>query len=341
LSKVDPWTDTTMSMKPLSPYRPASSSSVQVPATSMPVLAPTQQQHPLNRVHERLALLIPQMPLDVEGRVDAAYVRGALAVEGIDEQTLSIEGFTELLARCDVSPTGFLSFADFVLCLSRPHRKGPMCQTYDVSLRATRTASSPVPSPPGKSQQLAAANAAAASLSTRPREELSAEELAQMYARGARLHAGYLQPGLPRQEINSTEVPVTPEVLARAAGGKKTMPGPLSRPDGYRLDESGSYIGTLPGMEQRSSRPIDFYQEQLVGGRWVTTGGPSTSTGQEGTAAATMASDSTPGGGVAPSLQQSQAVASRDRRAMHVARGDAFVPSPSRAGPASGWRKFV
>merc|ERR1712196_385808 len=77
-----------------------------------------QDAHPLQIVYDRLAMVLPRMPRDAEGHIDSTYARAALAVEGIDEQVLSTAGFSMLLAYCDVSTTGFPSFADFILCFS-------------------------------------------------------------------------------------------------------------------------------------------------------------------------------------------------------------------------------
>ena len=377
-----------------------------------------QDEHPqprLMRIYKRLAVLVPKMPRDADGGADASYVRGALAVEGIDVDKLSLECLAELLARCDISATGFPSFGDFVMCFKRPQ---------DAAVIAAAAAAGSLSRE--DSELLAAEDAAAASarrareadalaqVYARRAEQLarvyakgnrSAEELAKIYARGARLHAGYLQPGLSRQ-MNTAEVPLTAEVLARVAGGERTMPGPLSRPDGYRLDESGSYMGILPGLEHHRAWGEEDYREELDNGNWVVLGGHERSddgdardasifggggvAGAGNAAGGTKGFGSAAGGGAIPDISDGntqyfatpggdgdwlktfgsmsggglmargnpasagEALANpmvggkpsntrkqSDRRAFHVAKGHAIVPSPNKAGPASSWRKFA
>ena len=83
-----------------------------------------------------------------------------LAAQGLE---LSLDGFAELLARCDLSPEGFPDFRDFVGCVQRPHREPPGAQpgypyptpnlnptpnptlTLTLSLPLTLTLSLPLP----------------------------------------------------------------------------------------------------------------------------------------------------------------------------------------------------
>ena len=84
--------------------------------------SPPPSGHPLAQVFAALADIVPQLPRDGEGGCDEVSMRDALAHFGLE---LSMDGFAELLARCDVSPTGFPPFADFMLCVSRPERNAP------------------------------------------------------------------------------------------------------------------------------------------------------------------------------------------------------------------------
>jgi hypothetical protein len=82
--------------------------------------------HPFFGAYQRLAAQVPFMPRDADGNADDGMVRSALMQEGFD---ISLDGFAELLARCDVAPEGFPAFEDFLLCLSRPHREPPPSET--------------------------------------------------------------------------------------------------------------------------------------------------------------------------------------------------------------------
>lgn len=95
------------------------------PPPAPPVMAtvpPEAAGHPLLPAFEALAQLVPNLPRDAQGGPEEGSVRNALAHVGVD---LSMDGFAELLARCDVSPTGFPPFSDFLLCVSRPARAPP------------------------------------------------------------------------------------------------------------------------------------------------------------------------------------------------------------------------
>jgi len=74
----------------------------------------------IKAAYDALCLEVPQLPRDGDGNVDEASMMGALARRGI---AISVDGFAELLARCDVSPHGFPSIADFVRCLERGPRE--------------------------------------------------------------------------------------------------------------------------------------------------------------------------------------------------------------------------
>jgi len=91
-------------------------------APSIPKAPAAPQGHPLSSAYEWLAALVPTLPRDAEGNADEPHVRACLSEAGID---ISEDGLAEMLARCDVSPTGFPPFSDFLLCLSRPHRELP------------------------------------------------------------------------------------------------------------------------------------------------------------------------------------------------------------------------
>ena len=325
-----------------------------------------QQQHPLQTVYQRLEPLFSQLPRDGEGNVDAIYARGALALEGLDDKVLSAAGLSRLLAYCDVSPSGFPSFGDFMMCLVPPEQglqrqiPVPTPSTFASWPPARPSSAVPVPVPPpsvGSSPRFMSHTqrdfrhaAQAAALTVSQPGSLSPEALAEMYARGARLHAGYLRSGLPRHGVNSTEKTLTAEVSARLPGGRAAMPGVQSRPDGYRLDESGSFKGILPGLEQHRGWPKEWneYREALEDGYWVVHGGPpdpdkAAADGQSGGINGAHGADDGLGGGAHwnwGGRGGAQGVQS-DRRARAVAKGEAVVPSPRKAGPATGWRKFA
>ena len=287
-----------------------------------------EDEHPLKLAYDRLTKLVPHMPKDADGFAIPEYVRAALAVEGFDGSALSVNGFAELLAAIDVSPQGFPSFGDFVLALSRPHRD----TNGNERLPTARPSTAPLvgrlsTTAPGRNSKVVALG--------------HHEQLASTYSRGARLHAGGLKPGLPRTGMSSTDVKITPEVLARVAGGEAAMPGPKSRPDGYRLDSSGSYRGVLPGLESHrawTAAGLDEYWEELDQGVWVTRGGP-TEAGEGAEGIQDMNSFAHgPGSGL---YREDRARGAKsDRRAQHIARGDAVVLSPRKAGPSTSWRKY-
>ena len=289
-----------------------------------------EDEHPLKLAYDRLTKLVPHMPKDADGFAIPAYVRAALAVEGIDGSALSVNGFAELLAAIDVSPEGFPSFGDFVLALSRPHR--------DAHGNERLPTARPSTAPQGTWRLSTAASTTTSKVGALGQHE----QLASTYSRGPRLHAGALKPGLPRTGMSSTDMEITPEVLSRVAGGETAMPGPLSRPDGYRLDASGSYRGVLPGLESHrawTAAGSDRYWEELEQGVWVTRGGP-TEAGDEGAEETRGLGSSAHGFVNGRGHKDGTRGAKSDRRAQHVARGDAVVLSPRKAGPASSWRKY-
>ena len=79
--------------------------------------------HALMPVYSHLANVAPTLPRDADGCTDEASMRQLLEAVGLS--AISRDGLAELLARCDVSPTGFPPFGDFLLCLSRPHAPQP------------------------------------------------------------------------------------------------------------------------------------------------------------------------------------------------------------------------
>lgn len=351
--------------------------------------------HPLLPAYDRLARIIPQAPRDPDGHVDATYARGALWMEGID--TISVDGFAELLARCDTSVSGFPSFDDFLLCLSRPHGERMTEQSLasgggwsaPTSSRVGHTQPSHLPTLAPSHPELgpahlaytqqsmaraavAAANAAkvvadAASVAvTAATMERSSnghlpEDLARIYATGARLHAGYLQPGLARG-ANSTEGGLPAEVLARVQGPPMAYRGTEGYPDGYRLDMSGSYLGILPGLEQHHNTgharsEADLRNASVFGkARHRPSHGRPVSRGLDGLQGGAGGAVFLGGGGRSPMPDESlfdlagawrdgsartrtgaesaSGAVLSDRRAYHVARGDAVVLRPGSAGPA-------
>jgi hypothetical protein len=75
-----------------------------------------------------------QVPRDEAENIDEAFARSLLEEFGFD---LSIDGFAEFLARCDVS--GFPSFQHFVGCTLRSHRQDP-CKPPSAPLCAAQVA---------------------------------------------------------------------------------------------------------------------------------------------------------------------------------------------------------
>ena len=68
-----------------------------------------------------------------------------LAEQGLE---LSLDGFAELLARCDLSPEGFPDFRDFVGCVQRPHREQPGAQPgYPTPTPTPKPNPNPTPTP--------------------------------------------------------------------------------------------------------------------------------------------------------------------------------------------------
>ena len=95
--------------------QPAAAAGLQGPAEVPP-------GHPLAQVYGWLRTGISSAPRDGDGNTDERVLRAALDHVGLD---LSIDGFAELLARCDISDEGFPAFDDFVRCVGRPHRVPP------------------------------------------------------------------------------------------------------------------------------------------------------------------------------------------------------------------------
>ena len=224
------------------------------------------RNHPLRHLHARLAKLVPTLPRDADGCIDSAAFRAALAEMGIDTDHLELEGYVELLARCDMSPNGFPSFDEFVRCfrIEMPHQ-GRGVATL-LSAEGSQSAGLWSARRARDAEELARMYSRRSADFAREYNlgNLSAEELAKIYARGARLHASQLQT-FPRKGMNTAELPLTAEVLARVPGGEAAMPGLKSRPDGYRLDASGSYMGVLPGMARDASEwPPAEYKEVLA-----------------------------------------------------------------------------
>ena len=92
------------------------------PAAAPEAAQPDPELKRLHAAYVELAAEVPTFPRDAEGNVDERAVYGALLTHGIE---LSVDGFGELLARCDVSPEGFPAFEHFVGCTRRPHRELP------------------------------------------------------------------------------------------------------------------------------------------------------------------------------------------------------------------------
>ena len=74
----------------------------------------------LHNAFESLREHFNQVPRDGEGNIDEDFARRMLEAHGFD---LSIDGFAEFLARCDIS--GFPTFEQFIGCTLRPHRPDP------------------------------------------------------------------------------------------------------------------------------------------------------------------------------------------------------------------------
>mmetsp|Transcript_19325 Transcript_19325/g.49737 ORF Transcript_19325/g.49737 Transcript_19325/m.49737 type:complete len:406 (-) Transcript_19325:280-1497(-) len=77
---------------------------------------------PLAQVWAWLKSGISAIPKNDDGTTNEHAVRAGLEHVGLQ---LSIDGFAELLARCDIAPDGFPDFDAFVGCVNRPHREPP------------------------------------------------------------------------------------------------------------------------------------------------------------------------------------------------------------------------
>jgi hypothetical protein len=107
------------------PPQPRAPPSAQPPSSAgLPpgAVPPEAAGHPLLPAYVQLAHELPSLPRDAEGCLEEHAVRESLMRLGLE---LSLDGFAELLARCDVSPFGFPPFDDFLLCCSRPARAAP------------------------------------------------------------------------------------------------------------------------------------------------------------------------------------------------------------------------
>lgn len=90
------------------------------PQESDPAMARLMQ---LKAAYDNLAAFAAHgLPRDADGNTDERVLMHLLAEQGLE---LSLDGFAELLARCDISPDGFPDFRDFVGCANRPHRETP------------------------------------------------------------------------------------------------------------------------------------------------------------------------------------------------------------------------
>lgn len=61
-------------------------------------------------------------------------------------------------------------------------------------------------------------------------------------------------------EYNSKHIPLSAEINARVPGGRDAMHGIRSRlemADGYWFDQSGSFMGILPGLEDHRDWPAE------------------------------------------------------------------------------------
>lgn len=76
----------------------------------------------LKHAYDQLAAAMPSVPRDADGNTSERALMQLLAEQGLE---FSLDGFAELLARCDLSPDGFPDFRDFVGCAQRPHRQPP------------------------------------------------------------------------------------------------------------------------------------------------------------------------------------------------------------------------
>ena len=83
---------------------------------------PPPADHPLEFAYNTLVQIVPTLPKDNDGSLLEDGMRAALDYVKVE---LSLDGLAELLARCDVSPTGFPPFDDFLMCASRPERAAP------------------------------------------------------------------------------------------------------------------------------------------------------------------------------------------------------------------------
>ena len=113
------------------------------PQENDPMMARLMQ---LKGAYDNLAAFAAQgLPRDADGNTDERFLMHLLAEQGVE---LSLDGFAELLARCDISPDGFPDFRDFVSCANRPHRETPQ--------EAPPDAADAMPPPPPQQPQPAA-----------------------------------------------------------------------------------------------------------------------------------------------------------------------------------------
>eukprot|EP00307_Rebecca_sp_RCC1486_P002357 CAMPEP_0119422800 /NCGR_PEP_ID=MMETSP1335-20130426/28931_1 /TAXON_ID=259385 /ORGANISM="Chrysoculter rhomboideus, Strain RCC1486" /LENGTH=498 /DNA_ID=CAMNT_0007448265 /DNA_START=42 /DNA_END=1538 /DNA_ORIENTATION=+ len=74
--------------------------------------------------HAAISREVRALPRDKDGMIaEISQVADALRKQGL---LLSVAGFSELLARCDIEPTGFPNFDDFMGCLMREDGPAPL-----------------------------------------------------------------------------------------------------------------------------------------------------------------------------------------------------------------------
>ena len=186
---------------------------------SQPPLPPGAEDHPALPLYNFLAEQVPQLPRDEQGCTQESAMRAALQAVGIE---MSLDGFAELLARCDVSPTGFPPFGDFLLCLSRPARPPPSNPTSGAG-------AVDAPPPPAQAEPSSAADAAAPTSAAQPSVGWADSAVAppppSVAPRGsAPARPQYQQPGQYRSQSEMAEV--TRAMQDAKAAAMMPMPPP-------------------------------------------------------------------------------------------------------------------
>ena len=201
-------------------------------------------QHPLGPLYKHLAEVVPALPRDAEGNADEEAVRATLESTGVE---LSADGFAELLARCDISPSGFPPFSDFMLCISRPQRPSPAAPSSQAHSEL-EPAPALMPAPAAASVQFAAqppSSRGRQSAANGPDGMLSDEMMAQTWRHmqtQKQLQAGAFAPPGPVHGGPSRRDHELAQASAQAA-----------HPVGYAAHLASSVGGSIAGAVSNSA----------------------------------------------------------------------------------------